>query len=350
MAKIELSLLRTKFRGSLLGVLTGDCLGSPYENNNLLTSGEKVVLQKFLDKLEGPVFKAPVIQYTDDSAMTRSIAQSLIEKRSLVLEDIAKKFVKNYYQEPNRGYGPSVINVFHKLRGNKFSDILTPAKEQFSGEGSLGNGGAMRVAPIALFYHNDYDQLVKATRLVTAITHTHKLGIDGAILQAIAIQQSLLSDPEEELDVIKFVDDLIGKMDIIEENDEGLDFVDPQTFKMQLVAIKNLLKEEGAHEVKIVEKLGHDVTAFGSVPTAIFCFLRAQKSIEGIRSDNPFRRAIQYAISLGGDADTIAAMTGALAGAFYGDAKLNSALLQHLEASTEFQSLADKLYEISTNK
>lgn len=75
--------------------------------------------------------------------------------------------------------------VFHKLRANKFSDVLTPAKEQFGGEGSLGNGGAMRVAPIALFYHNDYDKLIKVTRLATAITHTHKLGIDGAILQVI---------------------------------------------------------------------------------------------------------------------------------------------------------------------
>lgn len=74
---------------------------------------------------------------------------------------------------------------------------------------------------------------------------------------------------------------------------------EPETFKARLGAVKHLLKEDGeaAYGSKVVEKLGHDVTAFGSVPTAIFCFLRAQKSIEGIRSDNPFRRAIQYAVS-----------------------------------------------------
>lgn len=70
MAKIELSLLRTKFRGSLLGVLTGDCLGSPYENNNLLTPGEKVVLQKFIDKLEGPSFKGSYTYFHHNNFQT----------------------------------------------------------------------------------------------------------------------------------------------------------------------------------------------------------------------------------------------------------------------------------------
>jgi poly(ADP-ribose) glycohydrolase ARH3 len=56
MTKIDLSLFGKKFRGSILGVLTGDCLGSPYENEEL-SSGSKLVLQNFFDKLEGPIFK-----------------------------------------------------------------------------------------------------------------------------------------------------------------------------------------------------------------------------------------------------------------------------------------------------
>lgn len=57
MAKTDLTLLRRKFRGSMLGVLTGDCLGSPYENDDTLSSGEKIVLQQSIDKLEGPSYK-----------------------------------------------------------------------------------------------------------------------------------------------------------------------------------------------------------------------------------------------------------------------------------------------------
>lgn len=54
---------------------------------------------------------APVMQYTDDSAMSQSVAESLIEKGDLDLVDLAKRFVKSYYQEPNRGYGAGVVTV-----------------------------------------------------------------------------------------------------------------------------------------------------------------------------------------------------------------------------------------------
>lgn len=57
MAKMDLSLLRSKFRGSMLGVLIGDCLGSPYENEELLTTGAKMMLQRSVNKLEGPMYR-----------------------------------------------------------------------------------------------------------------------------------------------------------------------------------------------------------------------------------------------------------------------------------------------------
>lgn len=57
------------------------------------------------------MIKAPVVQYTDDSAMTKSLAESLIERRDLDLIDLAKRFVKSYYQEPHRGYGSGVVTV-----------------------------------------------------------------------------------------------------------------------------------------------------------------------------------------------------------------------------------------------
>lgn len=149
------------------------------------------------------------MQFTDDSAMTHSLAKSLVELKELDIVDIAKRFVKSYYQEPNRGYGPAVVTVqyhykyychyplliiylflnltflkvFQKLRGNKFTDIISPAKEQFNGQGSWGNGGAMRVTPLALFCHKDYGKLLDTVRKATQLTHTNKVGIDGAILQ-----------------------------------------------------------------------------------------------------------------------------------------------------------------------
>lgn len=100
-------------------------------------------------------------------------------------------------------------------------------------------------------------------------------------------------------------------------------------------------------DTDILNVLGNDVSALYSVPTSIYCFLKAQKSIKGIDSENPFRRAMEYAISLGGDADTIACMAGAISGAYYGETVIPANLVKHLELHEEVTLLADKLYEAS---
>lgn len=79
----------------------------------------------------------------------------------------------------------------------------------------------------------------------------------------------------------------------------SLDLSEPQPYKIQLGILKNLILGDGEspHEEKVIQKLGTSVAALYSVPTAIFCFLRAQKPITGIQTENPFRRAIQYAVN-----------------------------------------------------
>jgi len=68
------------------------------------------------------------------------------------------------------------------------TNVKIPAKNLFDGLGSYGNGGAMRIAPVVLFSYNNYDKLLHCVKEVTEITHAHKLGIDGAILQVITNQ------------------------------------------------------------------------------------------------------------------------------------------------------------------
>ena len=89
--------------------------------------------------------------YTDDTAMARQLADSLAEQKCLNERDLAKRFTEEFFSEPNRGYGGGVIDVFRKLRKqDKFALPLQPAREQFNGTGSYGNGAAMRVHPVAL--------------------------------------------------------------------------------------------------------------------------------------------------------------------------------------------------------
>jgi poly(ADP-ribose) glycohydrolase ARH3 len=101
----------------------------------------------------------------------------------LILDFFALRFVKEYFSDPRRGYGQQVVDIFRKLRAQKFEDPFGPAKEQFDGSGSYGNGGAMRVAPLALFCHSDYSELINLVRRSAELTHTHKQGYDGTILQ-----------------------------------------------------------------------------------------------------------------------------------------------------------------------
>ncbi|XP_029661700.1 ADP-ribose glycohydrolase ARH3-like [Formica exsecta] len=301
-SKMDLELLKSKFRGTMLGVLVGDILGSPYEGKKVISARKKIFLQQRLDTLEGTKFR--------------------------VINDVLKKLRKL----KNKKIEPGI-------------DVKGPAKTIFDGRGSYGNGGAMRIAPVSLFSYNNYDNLLHYVREVTQITHANELGINGAILQAIAIQQSLCLYPSEELNVSNFIDNLINKMDKIEVGES-------QPYKERLKIVKNLLSENGGepNEQRIVKELGANVRALESVPTAIFCFLKAQKRIKRIRTNNPVRRAIQYAITLGGDTDTIASMTGAITGALYGYEKFSRLLLSHCEQADRFEELADELLDLATSK
>ena len=68
---------------------------------------------------------------------------------------------KEFFDDPRRGYGPSIGTVFAKIRNEEFDDIYDPAKAQFKGQGSCGNGSAMRISPVGLFGYKDEDTLVK---------------------------------------------------------------------------------------------------------------------------------------------------------------------------------------------
>lgn len=134
--------------------------------------------------------------------------------------------------------------------------------------------------------------------------------------------------------------------ELLSTNSLGLD--DPRPFTKQLEAVSRFLSMDNEpSDTDILNVLGNDVSALYSVPTSIYCFLKAQKTIKGIDSDNPFRRAMEYAISLGGDADTIASMAGAISGAYYGETVIPANLVKHLELHEELSLLADKLYEAS---
>ncbi|BES91662.1 poly(ADP-ribose) glycohydrolase [Nesidiocoris tenuis] len=343
---IETAVLANKFRGCMLGSLLGDCLGSPFEAESGPVA--KTILQKYFDKMEDPTFKSPVKRYTDDTAMTKSVAASLAQHGAFNEKDMAKRFATEYFQEPRRGYGEAVTRVFRKWRESKMEDVWKPAREQFDGQGSAGNGSGMRIAPVGLFCYRDTDLLVETAAKVGKLTHTHRLGYHGGILQALAVQLCVVQDSKAVVDTKRFCDDLIEKMSKLEPKDEDeLNSFEqePKSYQIQLKLMQKLLQKKDVDNDEVVEVLGNNVLSIYSIPTAIYCYLRAQQPIEFIKTDNIFRRVIQYAISLGGDTDTIASMAGALAGAHLGADSINANILKHCEGVDMAVSLADELLD-----
>jgi poly(ADP-ribose) glycohydrolase ARH3 len=155
--------LRSKFRGCLLGALLGDALGAEFEGKYMYVPVPSHEFEPFsnIDLTEFKERKR--FHFTDDSAMTMALCRSLLQEKSFDTNHLARKFVEAYFHEPHRGYGGGVITVFDRLRREKLEDVTLPAREQFDGSGSYGNGAAMRVSPLSLFYHNDLEELKKVS-------------------------------------------------------------------------------------------------------------------------------------------------------------------------------------------
>ena len=114
---------------------------------------------------------------------------------------------KEFFDDPRRGYGPSIGTVFSKLKNSGFSNVYGPAKEQFKGQGSCGNGSAMRISPVGLFGFKDDETLVKVCRymyqtwlgngrqwiLCNAIVHCHNCLI--LILLLLGVYWEFQADP-----------------------------------------------------------------------------------------------------------------------------------------------------------
>ncbi len=304
--------LRSKFLGSLVGTATGDALGASVEGWRMVAEGEVEALAE----------SGGLLIYTDDTHMAIGIAESLIAKKDFDGEHMTRTFIRNYELEPFRGYGPGPPRIFMMIKGGEAWDKA--AEKLYSG-GSYGNGSAMRIAPIGVFYHDDPTTLKQVAYESSQITHAHELGKEGAALQACAIASATGAEPFSPFNRDDFL--------------RGLsDFIEHEIYKQKLRSIESLIGERD--KVKVVLELGNGIEAFNSVPTAIYSFLTHPQS---------FEEAIIYAISLGGDTDTIAAMTGAISGAYLGIEAIPETWRQRLENREYIEELAEKLWLIKTS-
>jgi poly(ADP-ribose) glycohydrolase ARH3 len=157
MAHVIMS-LKKRFEGVLVGALVGDVLGARFEDldwdKRLPLSVVQAHTNSFgLEKRQKHT-RTSGTMYTDDTAMTKVLAHSLIHCGKFDAQNMARGFCNEYFGEPWRGYGGSVVRIFQVWKEKGIDDPFKLAQEQFDGKGSYGNGAAMRIAPVALYGYN----------------------------------------------------------------------------------------------------------------------------------------------------------------------------------------------------
>lgn len=240
----------------MLGSIIGDIVGSVFEHNNV-----KSKTFSFFDENKN---------FTDDSILTIATAEWLLQGGNP--GDYYYKWAMAY-PNPMGSYGTGFQNWIHQSS----NDCLAPAYN------SCGNGSAMRVAPIGWFF-DSVEETLSAAKKSAECTHNHPEGIKGA--QAIAHAIFLARNNA----TISEIKDIITK-----------------EYDYDLSTSVNDLQENYSRDIKTEQGI-NGATCQGCVPQAIICALEA----------TDFEDAIRNAISIGGDSDTIACITGGIAEALYG--------------------------------
>ena len=201
-----------------------------------------------------PLF-VPESRFTDDTVLTVAVAEALMTGR-----DYVDAFHDYYQAYPHAGYG-----------GTFYRWALARERQPYN---SWGNGSAMRVSPVA-YVHDTLEAVLEGARRSAAVTHNHEQGIRGAQATAAAIFLARMGSSKE--DIRQYTEETFGYF-----LSESLADIRP-TYQF-------------------------DVSCQGSVPQSILAFLESDS----------YEDAVRNAISLGGDADTMACIAGGIAEAYYG--------------------------------
>lgn len=282
-------------RGVLLGTFIGDAMGMPVEG----WTRQRIVDE--LGMLRGFVEgRLPAGTYTDDTEMAVGMAESLVECGRFDPAHVASRLAENFTLW--RGYTSKMYGMVSKLR---------QASWDRAGQPLWDSGAAVRVGPLGLFYCGS-EEIVSCAEQSCRITHTHPNALAGTVVMAVAVAEAVrrgllcLGLERKEL-----VDLWISNA---AEHGEGL------TRSLRRVLDLKEERDLSDRAGQLAKAFSCDETAVGGVPAALAAFLWS----------SCFEDAVVVAVNAGGDADTIGAMAGALAGAYYGASGIPEDLLQCL--------------------
>lgn len=255
---------------SLRGLAVGDALGSQYfvpENYPLLGRRE---------------LPPGDWQWTDDTEMAASVVAVLAAHGRIDQDALARSFAEHH--DFDRGYGPAVNRLLRLVReGGDWRELSAAL---FDGQGSWGNGAAMRIAPLGAWYAGDPEQATHQAEISAYPTHQHREAVAGAM--AVAAAAALAGAPEGPPDPGAFLDGVVA-------------LVPRSAVGAGLRRARDMLDYADAGTVAAVLGCGRRTTAHDTVPFALWSAARALGDFEG---------AFWTTAQVGGDVDTTCAIVG----------------------------------------
>ncbi|MFC7348654.1 ADP-ribosylglycohydrolase family protein [Chryseobacterium zhengzhouense] len=264
---------------SLTGISIGDAFGESF-------FGEESLMKSYIHQR---IIPESTLDFTDDTIMAIAVFKSLKKFGEISQDFLAEEFTKNYYLDINRGYGPSMHQYFRKVKsGENWKEV---SYSKFEGQGSMGNGGAMRAAVIGAYFYDDFDKLKLNAKLSCEVTHASKEAIEGT--KAIALAAAFAV--QEKLELIK-----LSQQEFIQKIQSELDDSD-----MKSKLNKALYLDGNPSTELLVKTLGNGIkmTAQDTVPIVIWMLSRYK---------NNFEECFWNTVSALGDRDTICAMAGGI--------------------------------------
>lgn len=321
---------RAKYRGALLGVAIGDALGRPWEGRGSAASGHDFAALRQYRPWRGWQ-SGPIGTVTDDTQLTMCVAESLLATGRLDPADLSRRMVA--WLPVGRGKGRATTQAVTALtKGSPWNR---------SGVDSAGNGAAMRVAPIGLLHRVDPNALRHDAALSAVVTHASQMAVVSAIVQAFSVAHCLHRGPDGPQGASLCAELLAGIRAILAEVEEEA-IPERRADRPGPVRLTDRLTEVAAWlDATPAEAFAHfhnGAFVLESLPAALWCFLRYV--------DDP-ERALLTAVSGGYDADTVAAMTGALVGALHGENAFPAEWIAELEYVDEMRHMADGLLQLA---
>lgn len=245
--------------------------------------------------------------FTDDTMMALSIVDVIAAHGRIDPDGLAQHFARRYELDPGRGYGAGAIGLLREIAGGGDWRSLAPA--MFGGEGSLGNGAAMRVAPLGAYFAGDLERAAAEAVLSAEVTHAHPDGIAGAV--AIAVAAAFIAHQAQssrDFDEHLYFDAVLART--------------PESATREgILTVRDIPLEADVEEVVLTVGNGDHVTSADTVPFCLWCVARHW---------NDYEEALWATVSGLGDRDTTCAIVGGII-ASQADVEIPSAWLDARE-------------------